>query len=65
MGLFEIFTKDYTMMTENEFQDFLNEQYFPVELFGSRHSAGDAIRKLDPIKFNELYQAYTDSIQKS
>jgi hypothetical protein len=43
------------MMTENEFECFLNETTTPINLFGVILDAGTLLRDQDPIMFNEMF----------
>ncbi len=47
-------------MSEDEFEDYLNECKDDVVLFGYTFPAGWALRKLDPIAFREAFLDHLD-----
>ena len=50
-------------LTENEFEDALNDIYGDVEIAGLTYSTGRALRELDPIAFRCGLADYEDSLE--
>ena len=50
-------------MTKDEFEQLLNDCYPTVQLFGMTFGAGQAIRELDPIAFDVMYQQQLNVIE--
>ena len=51
-------------MLENEFIDMLNDEYPPVNLAGIEYSFGYALKELDPIRLNVMYNDYCSYLEQ-
>jgi hypothetical protein len=51
-------------MLENEFIDMLNDEYPPVNLAGIEYSFGYALKELDPIRLNVMYNDYLSMLEE-
>jgi hypothetical protein len=51
-------------MLENEFIDMLNDEYPPVNLAGFEYSFGYALKELDPIRLNVMYNDYLSMLKE-
>lgn len=50
-------------MSESEFLDMLNDEYPPVNLAGIEYSFGYALKELDPIRFDVMYNDYCSYLE--
>lgn len=51
-------------MREQEFMDMLNDEYPPVDLAGIEYSFGYALKELDPIRFNIMFNDYCSMLEE-
>jgi hypothetical protein len=51
-------------MSESEFLDMLNDEYPPVNLAGIEYSFGYALKELDPIRFDVMYNDYCSYLEE-
>ena len=51
-------------MSESEFLDMLNDEYPPVNLAGIEYSFGYALKELDPIRLNVMYNDYCSMLEE-
>ena len=51
-------------MSESEFLDMLNDEYPPVNLAGFEYSFGYALKELDPIRFDVMYNDYCSMLEE-
>ena len=51
-------------MSESEFIDMLNDDYPPVNLAGIEYSFGYALKELDPIRLNVMYNDYCSYLEE-
>jgi hypothetical protein len=50
-------------MSELDFIDMLNDEYPPVNLAGIEYSFGYALKELDPIRLNVMYNDYLSMLE--
>jgi len=51
-------------MSELDFIDMLNDEYPPVNLAGIEYSFGYALKELDPIRLNVMYNDYLSMLEE-
>ena len=51
-------------MSELDFIDMLNDEYPPVNLAGIEYSFGYALKELDPIRLNVMYNDYCSYLEQ-
>jgi hypothetical protein len=51
-------------MSESEFLEMLNDEYPPVNLAGIEYSFGYALKELDPIRLNVMYNDYLSMLEE-
>ena len=51
-------------MSELDFIDMLNDEYPPVDLAGIKYSFGYALKELDPIRLNVMYNDYLSMLEQ-
>jgi len=51
-------------MSERDFIDMLNDEYPPVNLAGIEYSFGYALKELDPIRLNVMYNDYLSMLEE-
>jgi len=51
-------------MSKVEFLDMLNEEYPSVNLAGFEYSFGYALKELDPIRFDVMYNDYCSMLEE-
>lgn len=55
----------YEQMTEDKFEDYLNETYGPIEIFGTEFECGTTLRKVDEVMFSEFRLEECDHITRN
>jgi len=51
-------------MSEYEFLEMLNDEYPPVNLAGIEYCFGYALKELDPIRLNVMYNDYLSMLEE-
>ena len=51
-------------MNKADFLDMLNDEYPPVNLAGIEYSFGYALKELDPIRFDVMYNDYCSYLEE-
>lgn len=50
-------------MTEEEYEEYLNEEFTVQEIMGDDYGAGSVLRAVDPIAFRESFLDFLDSAE--
>lgn len=51
-------------MNKQDFLDMLNDEYPPVNIAGIEYSFGYALKELDPIRFDVMYNDYCSYLEE-
>lgn len=51
-------------MTRDEFEEMMNDAEGPVKIMGIEFLPGTALRKLDPVAFDEIYWTWYHSLDE-
>ena len=51
-------------MTKDQFEDMMNDCEVPVRIMGIEFLGGSALRKLDPVAFDEVYWTFYHTMEE-